>query len=73
MGQTRALPIKKKTKALNGILKTALETLKGILSNDKKFLAPQLLRNPYESAEKQEKNVQNKVCAPLIFHPLTLK
>ena len=31
---------KKKTKARNEILKTALETLNGILSNDKKFLAP---------------------------------
>ena len=58
---------KKKTKARNGNLKTALETLNDILSNDKKFLAPQLLRIPYESAEKQKKTSKLKYARLLFF------
>ena len=40
-------PAKKKTKAHNGFLKTALETLKGIHSSDKKLLARKILPIPY--------------------------
>ena len=47
----------------------ALETLKGILSNDKKLLAPQILRIPYKSAEKHKKTRPEKSLRTFSFTP----
>ena len=55
------------------ILKTALESFKSILLNNKKLLAPQDILIPHEPSKKQEKKRPQEVCANLIFHPQTLR
>ena len=54
------------------ILKTALESFKSILLNNKKLLAPQDILIPHEPSKKTKKKRPQEVCANLIFHPQTL-